>query len=223
VNTSLVAPKVQEQSNLNSPAPMLAAALAWARLGVPVFPCRPRGKKPLHDGSFKGATTDPEKIQAWWADHPEANIAAPTGEASGFDVVDLDTKKGANGDANWTALARAYGGEGAPLVQRTASGGYHLFYSHTEGLRGSVGRVGRTQTGKSAGIDVRANGGYVLLAPSRVVYTAEERAEYPELPDCGSYAWEDEALGTAKLSPMPAELAEICRRRVVPPAHACGS
>jgi hypothetical protein len=40
-------------------------------------------------------------------------------------------------------------------MQVTESGGYHVFFRHAEGLRGSVNRI-------APGVDVRADGGYVI-------------------------------------------------------------
>ena len=39
---------------------LLDAALAYAAEGKHVFPCCPGRKKPIYDGEFKLATTDPE-------------------------------------------------------------------------------------------------------------------------------------------------------------------
>jgi hypothetical protein len=50
---------------------LLAAALAYARAGLPVFPVSVN-KTPLTPHGFKDATTDEAQIARWWADFPNA-------------------------------------------------------------------------------------------------------------------------------------------------------
>ena len=57
---------------------LLDAALAYAGQARPVFPCG-LDKKPLTEHGFKDATRDEATIRAWWAEHPGAGIATPTG------------------------------------------------------------------------------------------------------------------------------------------------
>src|SRR5262245_25870803 len=133
------------------PGRMLEAALEYART-VPVFPCG-SDKKPLTPHGFKDATQDAATIRQWWTRRPNAMIGMPTGEASGLSVVDLDVGKGKDGYAalpDWKSMT--------PRISRTPSGGAHLFFQHTEGRRNSTGRDG---------VDVRAEGGYVILPPSQ--------------------------------------------------------
>ena len=75
---------------------MLAGALAYARRGWPVFPCRPGRKEPDTAHGFKDATTDPERITAWWTAVPGRNVAIATG-APGPDVLDVDVRPGGSG------------------------------------------------------------------------------------------------------------------------------
>jgi hypothetical protein len=67
-------------------------------------------------------------------------------------VVDVDTKNGAKG-AEW--FWAQY--EALPKTRMvvTESGGYHIFFVHAAGLRGSVNRI-------APGVDVRADGNYVI-------------------------------------------------------------
>jgi hypothetical protein len=61
---------------------LLKAALAYARRGVPVFPCEPGAKRPLTRNGHWDATTDPRVIERWWKRWPSANVGVPTGKKS---------------------------------------------------------------------------------------------------------------------------------------------
>lgn len=104
------------------------AAHAFARSGIPVFPCMPSQKVP-----FKGsrglldATTDLRQVAQWWRWCPNANIAIPTGTTSRVVVVDVDVHS-VDGYAAFRR-ARHEGLLPAPLaVIRTPTGGMHLYY-----------------------------------------------------------------------------------------------
>jgi hypothetical protein len=84
-----------ERDNRSAPPNLLAAALAYARRGLPVFPCKPGGKAPITPGGFLDATLDEALIRAWWAGSPNANVAVPTGRRSGLLVLDADRAAGA--------------------------------------------------------------------------------------------------------------------------------
>lgn len=145
---------------MNAVTPTLStpeAALALAGLGIPVFPCvgHPRSKKrkrPLTRRGFHDATTDPETIKAWWAEYPNALIGVPTGKASGIVVLDLDRKNGKDGFADvpdWDTLS--------PVLVSTTSGGAHVYFAADVYTPCSTGENG---------VDVRGDGGYVIVPPS---------------------------------------------------------
>jgi hypothetical protein len=135
---------------------LLKAALAWARNGKPVFPCRPGGKDPLTKRGHIDATTDPRKIHMWWKRWPNANIAVPTGGRSGVLVVDVDHP------ASLDALEAKHDKFSETRTHSTGSGGMHLIFAYPEGsdIRNSAGKLGE-------GLDVRGEGGYIIVPPSR--------------------------------------------------------
>src|SRR5436309_9906569 len=78
--------------------PTLAgAAIRYANLGIPVFPCVPGGKQPLTPNGFHDASSSTQVVHAWWQRHPEANIGLPTGVRTGVVVVDVDVHPGGSG------------------------------------------------------------------------------------------------------------------------------
>ncbi len=139
------------QSNLHK------AALAYAgQFGWPVFPCRTQDKRPLSKHGLKDATTDTQVIGLWWKNWPEANIGIPTGFATGFDVLDVDPRHG--GDESLAELEIEHGKLPETVEALTGGGGRHILFKHRDGVHNSEGR--------RAGLDVRGEGGYVIVAPS---------------------------------------------------------
>lgn len=173
------------------------AALDAAAQGWHVFPLVPGRKHPRKAAADweRRATTDPERIQRWWAAHPADNIGIATGP-SGLVVVDLDSAK--PGDTPPESWRDASGGrdvfnrlatdaghsiDDPTRVVATPSGGWHRYYRAPEGdgpwRRNTAGRVGWK-------IDTRARGGYVVAAGSVVAgrpYTVTNPAPPGELPD----------------------------------------
>lgn len=153
-----------------SGAPTLAdAAIA---LGVPVFPCDAQ-KRPLTPRGFKDATTDHAAIRRMFANPRAVMIGVPTGEAWGVIVVDVDVKNGAQGDAWLQENAHRL-----PQTRtiRTGSGGLHIYLLWP-------GRPVKNSASKIApGIDVRGDGGYVIVPPSPGYVVADDApiAEAPE-------------------------------------------
>jgi hypothetical protein len=135
----------------------LTQSAEWlaAEMGLPVFPCDAQ-KRPMTQHGFRDATKDPETIRRSF--RYAAMIGIPTGEASGFFVLDLDCKNGAQG-LEWLAAHEAR----LPQTRRhrTRSGGVHLLFAMPAGrtIRNSASRVG-------PGVDVRGSGGYIIAPPS---------------------------------------------------------
>ena len=77
-------------SRLGERVPLSLVASELAKHGVPVFPCAPGGKRPIPKRGFHEATAAPSQVEAWWRHRRHANLAIPTGAASGVVVVDVD-------------------------------------------------------------------------------------------------------------------------------------
>ena len=136
---------------LDAPDALVKAAVWYARQGVAVFPCKPRGKEPIVKAGFKAATTDVDTIRAWWNATPAANIGAPTGVL--FDVIDIDGREGVG--ATYGEGVEFPPEIGHSLTSRPA--GHHVFIAPT----GSGNRAGIYPH-----VDYRGAGGYVILPPS---------------------------------------------------------
>jgi hypothetical protein len=155
--------------------PRLAAALAYAARGWPVFPCLPRLKVPATQNGWIDASTDPDKLRAWWRVNPNYNVAIATGPANLF-VVDVDPK----GRDAWVEMLesdpdlRALVGQSATV--ETPRGGVHVYM---EG-------PGPTSASKLApGIDTRGERGYVLATPS-YVDDGKSKGHYSGTPHTGT-------------------------------------
>jgi len=180
------------------------AALDLAARGWPVFPLGDGGKLPRiprahpddpdlqrtckracdRDGhGCYDATTDPERIRAWWTRWPGANVGLATGPASGLLVVDVDGR--GDGYASLARLEAAH--DTLATLEAATPGGSHLYLGYPAGrqIGLSAGKLG-------AGLDTRGRGGYVVAPPSR-------------RPD-GAYAW---LLDPDPVAPAPRWLVDL--------------
>jgi Bifunctional DNA primase/polymerase, N-terminal len=190
---------------------LLRSALAAAMHGWHVFPCAVGAKRPALRGNWQDlATASPDQVRDWWARAPY-NIGIACGP-SGLVVIDLDMPHDDEEDDEeatagvlfplsgadiLSGLARQRGERypGGTYIVDTPSGGCHLYFSTgvDPRVRNSAGVVGPH-------IDVRADGGYVVGAGSRIngrAYTAR---------------------GRRAPAPLPSWLAQLVRDSYVPPA-----
>jgi hypothetical protein len=101
-------------------------------------------------------------------------IGVPTGPRSGFWVldVDVDQARGNDGRASLAELEAEHGKLPQTVSTRTPRGGLHLLFrwSPHDSLRNSAGKLG-------PGLDVRGDGGYVIMPPSQRADGAAYRFE----------------------------------------------
>lgn len=153
----------------------LELAQHYVSSGYPVFPCRAKPedvpdpttgeietkheKTPYTSNGLRGASKFPRIIQRWWGDNPDALVGVPTGAPSGFWVLDLDVKPGvADGHLWLDAMESAHGPLPVTKRAKTANGGTHIFFRHVDGVR--------NRGGLGSGVDVRGDGGYVIMPGS---------------------------------------------------------
>jgi Bifunctional DNA primase/polymerase, N-terminal len=155
--------------------PTLAAALTYSSLGWHVFPVK-QDKTPRTLKGFHAATTDEEQIRQWWDMWRNADLAVRTGQESGLVVIDADGDEGEQ-----TAIDRGLFDVRTPTV--LTAKGIHWYFAWPGYSVQSKVRI-------LPGLDVRGDGGYVVLPPS--IHESGTR-----------YAWHDTYPTVTPLAPMP--------------------
>ena len=192
----------------------LAAALALAAHGLRVLllhavhdglctcgdpSCKHPGKHPRFTGGWKTATTDEATIRRWFAQYPDSNIGIATGAVNGLVILDIDPRHG--GDESLRRLCTEYGLTLDTPAVRTGGDGAHYYFKHPGGSITS-------RVGLYLGIDIRADGGYVVAPPS--LHKSGKR-----------YAWEPgSGLDDVALAPVPGWLLEKFIEPPRPPRQA---
>ncbi|MEV6601358.1 bifunctional DNA primase/polymerase [Actinoplanes sp. NPDC051346] len=191
------------------PAPMLAAALALAAEGYPVFflgrtkrpvancPGCPKAETdPSHDPEacpcltchgFYAATTDADRIHTLHTAVPYGMLAIRTGRAADLAVIDVDPRNGGTVLPDLMPPTRCV---------RTGSDGWHLYYRHP-----GVTLAKNLDKRGHPGIDIKADGGYVVAPPS--IHPGTRRPY--------------RRVGDRPAIEMPPPLVELCRP-AAPPA-----
>jgi hypothetical protein len=190
---------------------VLSAALAAAGRGWPVFllgrtkrpvancaACQPGAHDPqtctcLTCHGFYAATTDPDRIAGMITTVGSGQLAVRCGAASGLVVIDVDPAHG-GGESLERLVAAGLVPPTAYVI--TGSGGLHLYYRHPGQ------RVPSRPLPDHPGIDIKADGGYVVLPPA--VHPRTGRA----------YRW---AADRRDVEEMPPALVEACRMPTTPP------
>lgn len=162
-------------------------------LGYSIFPLVPNDKKPITENGFKDATNDRVQVAKWWTDNPNANIGIRTG--GGLVVVDVD-RLPEDGVRKvlpnpWLKPVTERLEElGAAAVVESPTGGFHLYF-RADRLPAELGEIRNSESKLAEGVDVRAEGGYIV-APGSVIdgrpyreldhRKLVDRGDLPELP-----------------------------------------
>jgi hypothetical protein len=161
-------------------------------------PCHDAG--PDHDPAactcltchgFYAASTDPDRVTAMLDAVPGGLLAIRTGAASGLLVVDIDPAHGGRLDPTLMTPTAAVA---------TGGGGWHLYYRHPGHPVPSRPLPGHL------GVDIKADGGYVVAPPSR-----HPRTGHP-------YRW----VGGRVVEEMPPALLSACLATTAPPTPPTG-
>lgn len=180
---------------------MLDAALAYAADGYRVHPLKPGTKVPIVSEWQHKATTDRKTIRRWWRDRPSANVGIATGAASDLWVLDVDLgSHPEEAQATMAELVERFGPLKPTRVVKTPSGGVHYWYRYPKNI-GTWTNAGGNLIKPKGGIDVRAEGGQVAVAPSIITHD-NKGIEYPG----GPRAYVSDGAKVAKLPRWLAEL-----------------
>ncbi len=153
-----------------------AVALRYAWLGLPVFPLKKNRKTPDCKNGLLDATTDPAVLVPWWEEERWRGVGLRMGRPPGADLgwatVDLDRKNGNDCVAAFGAWLAELGLSlpWAPWAD-TPGLGMHVQWRLPQGLTLA------SKNGGLPGVDLKADGGYVVAWPSRV---AERTPPSPE-------------------------------------------
>lgn len=144
---------------------------------LPVFPCLSQSKEIIVNGKpkelraksphipegFLKASQDEDQLRAWWKRWPDALVGVPTGEVTGLVAVDYDPDKHSPATGEWIEThsdtlmsARIHG---------TIRGGRHYLYRVAKGQRYRTGTNLFLSGAVRPGLDLRADGGYIIWWP----------------------------------------------------------
>lgn len=119
--------------------------------------CKDAGKHPLTLHGLKDATNDPDILaQQFSGEYSIANIGLRTGKISGVWVLDVDDV------ADLRKLELQYGKLPLTWQAQTGGGGLHYFFRYPTDCE-----IRNSQKKIAPNIDVRGEGGYVVLPPGK--------------------------------------------------------
>ncbi len=198
---------------LNEYKSMKEYALEYANLGHLVIPlhyptrkgcsckkisCSSVGKHPMTKNGLHDASKDTQQIDEWWHQFPMANIGLLTGSHTNFVVLDVDKKS--QGLVSLENLMREFAK--LPQSKRVKSGGdgLHIYFRCPEIPLSN-------RAGFLAGLDLRADGGYIVAPPS--VHATGHKYTWITEPD-------------AELEAMPVWLCELASSKAKSPNNIAG-
>lgn len=192
----------------NAATETLRCALWYIKAGWEIFPVKPSDKTPLVKWAEE-ATRNEKTVREWINRWPNMNIGVATGKRSGFFALDIDAGHG--GEESLLALVAEYGKIPDTNVSLTGGGGQHYLFVHPGGEI-------RNSAGKFPGIDVRGDGGYIVvppsLHPSGRRYMWEESSKPGHVPMGRAPQWVLDTFQT-KSQPKPAPAQQADSRYVV--------
>lgn len=209
-------PPLREQSELRKQAVvenrvqgngsgLLEHARKYVSYGWSVFPLD--GKVPIVSWTgYRNTKPTDTELSMWFREGVATGIGVITGKPSGLVVIDADVSRG--GLATLQEI-----GLDSPARVRSGGGGIHLYFRYD-------GPEIRSKVNAWPGVDVKAEGGYVVappsLHPSGNKYVWESNGEIPYLPE-----WVAEMLvgadrGRAQSRTIPSAIRVVGNGRAIP-------
>lgn len=152
--------------------------------------CTSPGKHPRTARGVKDATNDIETVRMWAASYPETNWGLACGRLSGVVVVDIDPRHGGFDSFDEYEAQRTTGPLPPTLVAISGGGGRHHFFKFP-----ADGQPLKNRVDWMPGVDIRSDGGYVILAPGSHI-------------SGGFYQWRNWG---ATIDPLPDDVATSIR------------
>ena len=121
--------------------------------------CVSPGKHPRVRGWTETATSSVEQIERWWSAWPDSGIGLATGRKSHLWVLDVDPRH--DGGDSLAALQLEHEDLPDTLVARTGGGGQHYYFQYNP-----CDEIGNSANRLGDGLDVRGDGGFVVMPPS---------------------------------------------------------
>jgi bifunctional DNA primase/polymerase-like protein/DnaB helicase-like protein len=123
----------------------------YLKLGWSMIPIKPNGKEPLIPWKeYQTRQSTEQELKKWIENWPDMNLGIVTGAISQLVVVDLDGVQGINYGKSRHITSS--------IVSQTGNG-RQLFYKWTEHVDNSVKKI-------APGVDIRGDGGFVVVSPS---------------------------------------------------------
>jgi len=134
------------------------AGIECLRAGWSVIPIVPLDKKPLIAWEpYQWRPAEEDEWAEWCDKWPDLNMAVLTGKLSGLVVVDIDGERGKQ------SLTAAGAELPQSLLAKTPHG-WHAIFDYPNNGTDAV----RNRANLLPGVDIRGDGGYIVIAPSRL-------------------------------------------------------
>lgn len=161
---------MENQNNLNKKYTLYEWALKYYKLGWNVIPLFNYQKNPasashlLPKGGWlelQNRSITEEELDLWFNKNKPTGIGVITGKISNLIVVDEDSYKEGGIKMDFDS----------PMITKTASGGKHFFFAYSENIK----TIGYRQ---GVNVEVKSDGGFVVLPPSLVLNKFKKIGEY---------------------------------------------
>jgi hypothetical protein len=132
---------------------LVESAEGYLARGWSPIPIERVGKRPLIKWTvYQKFVATVDEVRGWWKRWPDANVGIVTGRVSGIVVLDVDGKRGDQSLGTKTVVI-------SHTVVALTGNGLHYFFKHP-------GANIPTRAGILPGLDIRGDGGYVVVPPS---------------------------------------------------------